>query len=76
MVTGRAFKSAEIVRIVAIYGAERRVKVVAAGVAGGLRARFAFAARACALIRVSATGSRGSRAALRIIPVCQPDTVP
>lgn len=72
VVAGRSFGAGETVRVVAIHGAERLVKVLVAGSAGGFRARFAFAPKPCSFTRVSATGSRGSRASLRILPACQP----
>jgi hypothetical protein len=77
-VTGTAFRASELVRVRAIgtFGSKSlRVRTTAAG---RLRARFAkLSGDPCTLRRVTAVGTRGSRAVLRLPPgACQPPEGP
>jgi hypothetical protein len=71
VVAGTGFRPAEQVRLVAYRGAVRTTRTVSATRRGTFRVRLAASAGAgCAVVAVTATGSKGSRAALKIMPLC------
>ncbi len=74
-VIGTNFRSRERVRVIAIVGAERETRRTRASSSGTFRVAFSEAVRLdrCLGIFVSAVGSGGSRAALKLPqPACPP----
>lgn len=77
MVAGTGFRPGEQVRVIARRGADRAVRTVPAARNGTFRVRlFTFGGDDCTFVSVNAMGSRGSRAALRIVPLCPPPVAP
>jgi hypothetical protein len=66
---GVGFVPAERITIV-VQTAERHVKVVTASQDGAFTVRFDVSFGVCPAYTVSATGSRGSRASLRLVREC------
>jgi len=70
IVAGTGFGSGESVRVTASVNAKNETRRVSAGGTGKLRVRFAIGSTTCAMVTVIAVGARGSRAAVKIVPVC------
>ena len=77
VVAGAGFRPGEQIRVLAHRGADRVGRTLTATQAGTFRARLAaFRGSACMIVSVNASGSRGSRAVLKIIPLCPPPIAP
>jgi hypothetical protein len=70
VVIGTGFASGESVRVTASITGHSEQRRVTAGAAGRLKARFTLRWTTCEIVAVTAAGSRGSRATLKIVPVC------
>lgn len=70
-VRGTSFQAGEHILVIAIVNGERGSKRLAAGTGGGFVARFpTLHIGSCGAYTVRATGDRGSRSILRVMPEC------
>lgn len=69
LVRGSGFKAGEHVRVWLVLTTSRRYRDTLAGAAGGFTVRFTVTPLQCPFLRsLTATGSKGSRAALKLPP--------